>query len=347
VDRILIADDSEILVGRSLVGPDAVLDDRPGRRRVAIIAQPNVARLGRDLAREIRGLGLGAEVRIVPDREAVKTLEAIGEIYAWLNELGLTRDDTIVCVGGGALTDAAGFVAATYLRGVEAVYVPTTLLGAVDAAIGGKTAVNVGGKNLVGAFAHPRRVVIDADVLDRLPVDLIREGAAEALKAGLIGDASLVELYERDGLDADLEAVVRRAVAVKAGVVERDFTEGGERAHLNYGHTVGHAVEVAAPMSHGHAVAVGMVAAGRVSALVAGFDEEQRQREAIAGLGLPTSARGVAKEEAMRLMALDKKRAADGLRFVVLEAIGRPSVRVVDSATLDAALHAVGITDVP
>ncbi|HSG78472.1 MAG TPA: 3-dehydroquinate synthase family protein, partial [Acidimicrobiia bacterium] len=324
-----------------------VLDDRAGRRRVAVIAQPGVARLARSLARDIRSLGLRAEVRIVPDREAVKTLEAVGEIYLWLNDLGLTREDTIVGMGGGALTDAAGFVAATYLRGVEAVYVPTTLLGAVDAAVGGKTAVNVGGKNLVGAFAHPRRVVVDADVLDRLPVEIVREGAAEALKAGLIGDVELVELYERAGLDADVEEVVRRAVAVKAGVVGRDFTESGERAHLNYGHTVGHAVEVAAPMSHGHAVAVGMVAAGRVSALVAGFADEERQRAAIERLGLPTSAPGVRRDEALRLMALDKKRAPDGLRFVVLEAIGRPSVRVVDPATLDAALHAVGITDTP
>jgi 3-dehydroquinate synthetase len=345
VDRILIGEVSEILVGRGIIGPDTVLDHRPDRRRVAVIAQPNVARLARGLARDIRAGGLAAEVRVVPDREAVKTLPAVGEIYTWLNDIGMTRQDTVVGVGGGALTDAAGFVAATYLRGVEAVYVPTTLLGAVDAAIGGKTAVNVGGKNLVGAFAHPRRVVVDADVLDRLPADIVREGAAEALKAGLIGDPDLVELYERDGLGADIEEVVQRAVAVKAAVVDRDFTEGGERAHLNYGHTVGHAVEVAAPMSHGHAVAVGMVAAGRVSALVAGFTGEDRQRAAIERLGLPTAAHGVAYEDAVRLMALDKKRSAEGLRFVVLEAIGRPGLRVVDSATLDAALQAVGITD--
>lgn len=347
MERVLIDGSCEILVGRGVVDAATVLGDRPGRSRVAVLAQPTVARLARGLARDIRSAGLECDVRVVPDREDVKTLEAVSGIYEWLNDLGMTRDDTVVGVGGGALTDAAGFAAATYLRGVEAVYVPTTLLGAVDAAIGGKTGVNVGGKNLVGAFAHPQRVVIDADVLDELPPEIVREGAAEALKAGLIGDPALVGIYERDGLDADLEEVVRRSVAVKAGVVNRDFTETGERAHLNYGHTVGHAVEVAAPMAHGHAVAVGMVAAGRVSALLAGFADEDRQRAVIEGLGLPVAAPGVTRAEAERLVALDKKRDASGLRFVVLEAVGRPSVRVIDSATLGAALDAVGITDAP
>jgi 3-dehydroquinate synthase len=147
---------------------------------------------------------------------------------------------------------------------------------------------------------------------------------------------------ERDGLDADLEFVVNRAVAVKAGVVERDFREAGERAHLNYGHTVGHAVEVAAGISHGEAVAIRMVAAGRASQVEFGFAEEDRQREAIANLGLPTAAPGLDRQRLHELLALDKKRDTGGLRMVLLEAIGRPRVQHVGAATVEAALEALG-----
>jgi 3-dehydroquinate synthase len=334
-----------VVVGRGLLDPATVLGERSGRVRVAVVAQPGEpARVGAALTAGLREGGLAAELRVLPDGEAAKTLAVAERVYEWLAGLGLARSDTVLAVGGGALTDLAGFVAATFLRGVEAVYVPTTLLGAVDAAIGGKTALNLGAKNLVGAFHHPARVVIDADLLDALPLALRREGAAEALKAGLIGDPGLVALYEREGLEADLAEVVRRAVAVKAAVVGRDFRERGERAHLNYGHTVGHAVEVAAALGHGSAVAVGMVAAGRVSAQVAGFDEEARQRAVIGGLGLPVSALGTDGGEVRRLLGLDKKRDEAGLRMVLLERIGRPRVEHVAAATVEAALAAVGIS---
>jgi 3-dehydroquinate synthase len=250
----------------------------------------------------------------------------------------------VLGVGGGALTDAAGFVAATFLRGVEAVFVPTTLLGAVDASIGGKTALNLGAKNLVGAFHHPARVVVDADILDALPETLRREGSAEALKAGLVGDPGLVALYERDGSGADLAEVVRRAVAVKAAIVGRDPREQGERAHLNYGHTVGHAVEVAGGLGHGPAVAVGMVAAGRAAALLAGFAGEERQRAVLERLGLPVAAPGLARAAVLRLMGQDKKRTGSGLRMVLLEDVGRPRLEAVGAATVEAALAAVGIS---
>jgi 3-dehydroquinate synthase len=279
----------------------------------------------------------------VPDGDAAKSLAVIEDLYRWMLELGLNRSDTLVGLGGGALTDAAGFAAATYLRGVEAIYVPTTVLGAVDAAIGGKTGVNLDGKNLVGAFRHPARVVIDVDVLDRLPDEVKRGGLAEALKAGLIGDPALVGLLEAHGPAADLAEVVRRAVAVKAAVVGRDFTEQGERAHLNYGHTIGHAVEVAAGLGHGEAVAIGMVAAGRAAAVEVGFTDEARQTAAIAGLGLPVGAPGLGRDEVLALVGRDKKRDAAGLRMVLLEAIGSPLVRHVGSATVGAALDAIDI----
>jgi 3-dehydroquinate synthase len=312
------------------------------RRRVGILTQPPVAALAETLAGSLRQT-YRVGVRVGPDREAAKTLAEAEEIYTWLNGLGMTRHDTVVGLGGGAVTDIAGFIGGTYLRGIEVVLVPTTLLGAVDAAIGGKGAVNIGGKNLVGVFRHPSRVVIDLDVLERLPQQLVREGAAEALKTGLIGDPLLVDTYESDGLAAPLDLVVSRAVAVKARIVTDDFTETGIRAHLNYGHTVGHAVETLTGWSHGQAVAVGMVAAGAASERMAGYPDALRQRRIIEHLGLNTAASELNVDDVIEVMGLDKKRDETGLRMVLLEEIGRPIVRTVDSTTVFAALAAVGI----
>ncbi len=340
MDRLLIAGVCEVVIGHGLADV-AVVDARSGRERAAVLTQPGAARWADTVARSLRATGLEAPVRVLPDGDTAKTLEVAAGAYEWLADEGLHRGDTVVGVGGGAVTDLAGFVAATYLRGVEAVYVPTTLLGAVDAAIGGKTGVNLGGKNLVGAFRHPARVVVDTAILGALPDDLWAEGAAEALKAGMIGDPDLVDLLETHGRQAPVGDVVRRAVSVKAAVVEDDFTEAGRRAVLNYGHTIGHAVEMAAGMSHGRAVAVGMVAAGEASARVCGFTGAGRQRRLIASLGLPVAAPGLDLDEARRLLSLDKKRDAAGLRMVLLEDVGKPTVTHVDSATVEAALTAI------
>jgi 3-dehydroquinate synthase len=342
VAELVVAGATRVTVGRGVLDTSPLLGDRD-RNLVAVVAQPATAGIARSLSRRLGATGLRTEVRVLPDGEAAKSLGVIEDLYRWLLELGTTRSDTLVAVGGGALTDAAGFAAATYLRGIECCYIPTTVLGAVDAAVGGKTGVNLDGKNLVGAFRHPSRVMIDVNVLDRLPGSIKRDGLAEALKAGLIGDPALLEILEAGGIEADLEEVVGRAIAVKAAVVGRDFTERGERAHLNYGHTIGHAVEVLGGCSHGEAVAVGMVAAGRASALECGFTDEDRQREAIARLGLPTAAPGLGRSEVLRLMDRDKKRDAAGLRMVLLEAVGAPRIAHVGSATVGAALDAVDI----
>jgi 3-dehydroquinate synthase len=332
---------SEIVVGRRLLDhADEVLPRRFGRRRVALLAQPSTAPLAERLA---TALDLTAAVKVVPDRDDAKSLAVVEDVYRWLIGLRLTRSDTVLGVGGGALTDVAGFVAATYLRGVESVLVPTTLLAAVDAAIGGKTGVNVAGKNLVGAFHHPTRVVVDLDVLDDLPLALRREGAAEALKAGLIADPDLVERYEAEGIDAPLDFVVDRAIAVKAAIVSEDIRETGIRAVLNYGHTVGHAVEIAAGIPHGHGVAIGMVAAGSAAEDRFGFADAERQRAVIAHLGLPVTAPALSTPDVMDLVAVDKKRDGSGLRMVLLERIGSARVDYVDDATVAKALAAVGI----
>jgi 3-dehydroquinate synthase len=335
---------SEILVvNEALDSAETILPPSSQRQQVAILTQPGSAPYANRVAQTLHDTGLTVTVRVVPDRDASKTLQVAEECFLWLNDLALTRQDTVIGIGGGAVTDLAGFVAAVYLRGVEAVQVPTTLLAAVDAAVGGKTGVNVGGKNLAGVFRHPARVVVDLSVLASLPVALVREGAAEALKAGLIADPALVALYERHGLEAPMGEVVRRALSVKAAVVAEDFTEAGVRAILNYGHTVGHAVETAAGIPHGHAVAIGMVAAGAVAAEMVGFDAQDRQRAAIEKLGLPVTAPPVDGAEVRRLMALDKKRDAGGLRMVLLERIGVAVIRPVAAASVEPALAAVGI----
>ena len=350
MERILITDEgreaSTILIGAGIVSDptsEIVLPDPARTRRAAILTHDGGRPFAKRICSALSCDGYAPAIRVLPDRDDAKSLAVAEETYLWLNDLGFTRDDTVIAVGGGALTDVAGFVAATYLRGVEIVLVPTTLLGAVDAAIGGKTAVNVGGKNLAGVFRHPERVLIDPGILAALPRPLLVEGAAEAVKAGLIADPDLVKLYEREGLGAPIGEVLIRAVRVKADIVSSDFREAGRRAVLNYGHTVGHAVEVAAGIPHGHGVAIGMVAAAAASERVLGFAEAARQEALLEDLSLPTRAPDVDRDTVMGLMALDKKRNAAGLRMVLLERIGEATVAAVDGATLEAALGAIGI----
>lgn len=338
--RVTIGEDSEILIGRRLA--DRLLPERDGRTRAAVITQPGAAPVAEQVAAVIEAAGVEVESVELADREEAKDLTQIGMVYERLAAFNLGRHDTIVGVGGGTVTDAAGFVAATWLRGVESVMVPTTLLGAVDAAVGGKTGINVGGKNLVGAFWHPAMVVISLDVLGASPPELLVEGSAEALKAGFIADPVILEAYERAGADAPLEVVVPRAVAVKAKVVAADFRESDRRAILNFGHTLGHGIEVVAGLPHGHAVAVGMVAAAEVSRARYGFDAA-RLTGAVSRLGLPTAAPGLEREAVLELVALDKKRTSAGIRMVLLRDIADPVVDTVTEAELHAALAAVGI----
>lgn len=334
----------EIIIADGIAAEAAVaLPPRPNRRCVAVLTQPAPQPIAAALAAELRSAGYEAAVKVLPDREAAKTLAVAEDVYLWLNSLGMTRSDTVMAVGGGAATDLGGFVGATYLRGVETVLVPTTMLGAVDAAIGGKTAVNVGGKNLAGVFWHPARVVIDTAILSRLPRPLLVEGTAEAIKAGFIADPVIMDLYQRHGLAAPIAEVVNRAVRVKAEIVSADFTEAGRRAVLNYGHTVGHAVEYLAGIPHGHAVAIGMVAAGAVAAQTLGFTGFERQRDLLLALELPTAAPSLASAAVEEALLLDKKRDRSGLRMVLLEDFGKPIVEAVDMTTVRAGLSAVGI----
>jgi 3-dehydroquinate synthase len=327
---------SEILIGRGF--PNPFLPERGFRRTAAIFAQKGAGPVPQ---RVFEAVGT-APMMYIPDRDEAKTMAAVENAYRWLAEIPIGRHDTVVGVGGGAATDMAGFVAATWLRGVESVMVPTTLLGAVDASIGGKTGINLEGKNLVGAFHLPSRVIVDLDVMDAIPQDLRLEGLAEALKAGLIAEPGLVELFQAHGVSTPITDIVTRSIKVKADVVAADFREGGRRAILNFGHTIGHGVEMAAGMPHGLAVAVGMVAAGAISAARYGFPS-QWLTDLIFSLGLPVSAFGISRDSILAFVGRDKKRTPDGIRMVLLRSVGDPVIDLVDDDEIDLGLTAIGI----
>lgn len=335
-----VAGRTEVVIGNGL--PRSLLPGRESRARVAILTQPAPTDIALDVARRLGDQGLACEVIGLPDREEAKTLQVAASVYEAFARFGLSRDDTVVGVGGGSVTDLAGYVAGTWLRGVEVVHVPTTLLASIDASIGGKTGVNIGGKNLVGVFWHPTRVVIDIDRLSRLPSYLIREGMAEAYKAGLIGDATLAGLIAEEGLEAPLQPVVEKAIAVKAAIVERDVREHGDRAFLNFGHTIGHAIEFASSLSHGECVGLGMVAAVRISEKLAGFTEADAVTDAITGMGLPIHVEGLELARVLDLLGRDKKRDSDGLRMVLLRAVEEPYLTHVDQSDIELGLEAIG-----
>jgi 3-dehydroquinate synthase len=332
---------TEVLVGRGI--PVPVLPVREQRRRVAFLTQPAVTPRALEIAAHARAEDMECEVIGLPDREEAKTLDVAESVYEALARFGLARSDTVVGVGGGSVTDLAGFVAGTWLRGVEAAHFPTTLLGAVDAAIGGKTGVNLAGKNLVGVIWHPTRVSIDIELLEGLPVPLLREGMAEVLKTGLVGDPDLCRLLVENGLEADLEEVVLRSIRAKAAIVDKDVREKGVRAFLNFGHTIGHAIEFASSLSHGESVAVGMVAAAEVSRHLLGFEGSDLVRHALGSVELPTHVDGLDSARVRDLLSHDKKRDERGMRMVLLQDLGSPVIRNVEPGEIEIGLASVGL----
>ncbi|MFI5892847.1 3-dehydroquinate synthase [Actinoplanes sp. NPDC051513] len=267
----------------------------------------------------------------VPDAEKGKTVEVAARCWDALGEAGFTRSDVVVGVGGGAVTDLAGFVAASWLRGVRWVPVSTSLLGMVDASVGGKTGVNVAaGKNLVGAFHPPAGVLCDLDALATLPADDLTAGLAEVIKCGFIADPRILELIESDGAGKHLRELVERAIRVKAEVVSVDLKESGPREILNYGHTLGHAIEKREKYTwkHGHAISVGLIFAAALSRLSGRLDDETaaRHRAVLEKTGLPTAYAKDAWTDLLGAMRVDKKARADTLRFVVLDGLAKPGI---------------------
>lgn len=275
----------------------------------------------------------------VPARDDCKTLTVLGGVLSKLAAANIPRDGAVVGLGGGAATDLAGFAAASYLRGVAFYTLPTTLLGMVDAAVGGKTGVNLPeGKNLVGAFHPPKAVWCDTDTLATLPAAVFREGAAEAYKHGLIADPSLLARVLspefRPG-GANLEATLADAIAVKAGVVTRDLTEQGERAFLNFGHTLAHALEAVThhAVTHGDAVGYGMHYAAVLSREMGGTDLTPHTL-AFLKWQRPAPLPPLTFEAVLPYMARDKKADAQGVRFVLLHDLARPYLTRVPEPVL-------------
>lgn len=346
----------DVLVGRGLLGdPTVVTRLLPaGTSRVLVVHPEPMADLARRLGDAAEQAGVRAVLAAVPDAETAKTAQVAAGLWTRLGQEGFTRTDAVVGVGGGTVTDLAGFVAATWLRGVAVVQVPTTLLAMVDAAVGGKTGINTAeGKNLVGAFHEPVGVVCDLDVLATLPAADLTAGLAEVVKCGFVADGEILRLVEQDPADAAdpagerLRELVERAVRVKADVVTADLTESSLREVLNYGHTFGHAVEQVEGYTwrHGEAVAVGMVFVAELARRTGHLAETDvaRHRAVLTSLGLPTTYAGRASWAALRTaMGRDKKTRGDRLRFVVLDGLGRPTrLEGPDEADLEASYAAV------
>lgn len=321
----------------------ALLAVRGFSPRVAVVSNETVGPLyGPDLMSSLEASGFAPFEVLLPDGETHKTLESVAQLYDAFAREGLDRSGAVVALGGGVITDMAGFAAATYMRGVSLVMMPTSLLGMVDASVGGKVAVDLPqGKNLVGAFHQPALVVADTDTLATLPDLQRRAGLAEIIKAGVIADAALFAAYERD-LTPDLHWAVERAIAVKISIVEQDPLERDVRATLNLGHTFGHAMERLSDyrLPHGLAVSIGMVAAAHLGELLRLCDGETRARieRTLARHDLPVRYAEHAPKQILAAMSTDKKRRGGRFRLVVPRRIGEVTVEedVPDAEILSA-----------
>ncbi len=319
-----------------------VLSELPGlvpkqAQTVVVIHAEGLGEIVRPACGALTAAGLRVLAEPVPDGEAAKSIDVAARLWSRLAEHGVTRSDCIVGIGGGATTDLAGFVAASWLRGVSVVLVPTTLLAMADAAVGGKTAIDIpAGKNLVGAFHSPAGVLADLITLETLPRADYVSGLAEVIKAGFIADPVILDLLRQDPQGATVphgthaRELIERAIRVKAEVVSQDLTEKGRREILNYGHTLGHAIERVEGyrFRHGDAVAIGMVYVAELARLAGRLDETtcQLHRPLLASVGLPTSYPAGVWPALRAAMGVDKKARGARLRLVVLDGLARPSI---------------------
>ncbi|GAA0381559.1 3-dehydroquinate synthase [Streptomyces blastmyceticus] len=340
----------DVLVGHRL------LDELPGligteAKRVAVLHPEALAETGEVLRQDLAAQGYEAIAVQLPNAEESKTVEVAAYCWKALGQTGFTRTDVIVGVGGGATTDLAGFVAATWLRGVRWIAVPTTVLGMVDAAVGGKTGINTAeGKNLVGAFHPPAGVLCDLAALESLPVHDYVSGLAEVIKAGFIADPAILGLIEADPEAArtpqgpHTAELIERAIRVKADVVSADLKESGLREILNYGHTLAHAIEKNERYNwrHGAAVSVGMVFAAELGRIAGRLDDAtaDRHRAILTSVGLPVTYRGDQWPKLVETMKVDKKSRGDRLRFIVLDGLAKPTVLESPDPAMLLAAHA-------
>ncbi len=322
-------------------------------RRVLVIHPEAMTAAGQTVRESLQRSGFETLIATIPDGEAAKTAEVAAGLWGVLGRAGFTRTDAVVAVGGGATTDLAGFVAATWLRGVPVVHLPTTLLAMVDAAVGGKTGINTAeGKNLVGSFHPPLAVICDLETLKTLPRKDFVAGLAEVVKCGFVADPVILDLVEADPEAAStwdapvVQELVERSIQVKADVVTADLREASLREILNYGHTFGHAVEQVEGYTwrHGEAVSVGLTYVAELARLDGRLDADvvERHREVLGRLGLPTTYRGDRWAGLYEAMRRDKKTRGDTLRFVVLDGLARPArLEGPDLGLLQAAYAAI------
>jgi 3-dehydroquinate synthase len=326
----------EVVVGTGVLGDLPALIGKHATS-VMVIAPEGLDEIAWPVGRALRDAGYEVHAAQVPAGEAAKDISVAAELWSKLAASRITRSDAIVGVGGGAATDLAGFVAATWLRGVRVVLVPTTLLAMTDAAVGGKTALDIPeGKNLVGAFHPPAGVLADLTVLESLPRAEYVSGLAEVIKAGFIADPAILDLVEADPGGAVVphgrhaRELVERAVRMKAEVVSADLREAGRREVLNYVHTLGHAIERVEryQIRHGEAVAIGMVYAAELARLAGRLDAPtlDRHRRVLTAVGLPTTFLPGAWPALREAMAVDKKTRGARMRFVVLDGPARPAI---------------------
>ncbi|MBK4346779.1 3-dehydroquinate synthase [Lacisediminihabitans changchengi] len=346
-------DSYDVLVGRGILGqlPELI---GPDVRKVLIVHPPTLGARAEKLRSSLsdRYEVLLAEV---PDAETGKRVEVAAFCWQILGQSDFTRSDLVIGFGGGAVTDLAGFVAATWLRGVRLIQVPTTLLGMVDASIGGKTGINTNeGKNLVGAFYAPSAVLVDLDTLDGLSQMEILAGFGEVVKAGFIAEPEILDIIERDvdvatnPQSEEFRRMVELSIALKARVVGEDFTEHGLREILNYGHTLGHAIEYAERFQwrHGAAVAIGMVYAAELGRLTGRLSDAvvDRHRSILTSLQLPIGYPAGRWQTLLSVMKRDKKARGSMLRFIVLDDIAKPTVLTgPDESLLFAAYQEIGL----
>ncbi len=341
-----------ITVGRGILDRvPAALGDRVNK--VLIVHTPTVGRVATELRDALQAKYSQVLLAEVPDAEPAKRIEVAAFCWGIMGQADFTRTDAVIGLGGGAVTDLAGFVASTWLRGVRLVQIPTSVLGMVDAAVGGKTGINTTeGKNLVGTFYAPTAVICDLELAETLPQNEILAGFAEVAKCGFIAEPEILELIEADVARAttpttpEFRRAVELAIQVKARVVSEDFREGGLREILNYGHTLGHAIEHAERYQwrHGVAISIGMMYAAELGRMAGALSDEavERHRRVLTALTLPLNYPAGRWQGLLATMQRDKKARAGMLRFIVLDEIGKPRVLAgVDDSMLQFAYQEI------
>lgn len=354
VTEIQVTGEAEytVTVGRGILDSvPEVLGERVAK--VLIVHTPTVGKIATELRDALQSRYSQVLLAEVPDAESAKRVEVAAFCWQILGQADFTRTDAIIGLGGGAVTDLAGFVAATWLRGVRLVQIPTSVLGMVDASVGGKTGINTTeGKNLVGAFYAPAGVICDLDLLESLPHNEVLAGFAEVAKCGFIAEPEILDILEADigratnPKTAEFQRLIELAIGVKARVVSEDFREGGLREILNYGHTLGHAIEHAERYQwrHGVAISIGMMYAAELGRMAGALSDAavERHRSILTSLTLPLTYPAGRWASLLATMQRDKKARAGMLRFIVLDEIGKPRVLAgVDESVLQFAYQEI------